>query len=300
MKKLLTIILSFTLIFTACTKAPAAPTWQEQYDLGVRYLSEGNYQEAILAFTAAIEIDPKKADAYLGLADVYVAAGDTDAARDILRRGYEATGDERLKEIEQPKQEQTAVPDGPPEELTVLVSEHVYWREVENGVYLDARLVETYTFAYDENGYLIRSECERTWAPGNPHVSVQTCEYNEATGLWHNVYSSKDSGEVIVEGEIELQRGIGQHLMGVQNICTAPYSYNLGGGFHATTVQNPDFASYESVDGEENWAYAEYEYDNAGNAVKLVSFTAGGEITGYCLLEWAVLKLGPDGIYTMQ
>lgn len=30
-------------------------TWQEQYDLGLRYLSEGNYEEAIIAFTAAIE-----------------------------------------------------------------------------------------------------------------------------------------------------------------------------------------------------------------------------------------------------
>lgn len=38
---------------------PSPASWQEQYDLGVRYLSEGNYEEAILAFTAAIEIDPK-------------------------------------------------------------------------------------------------------------------------------------------------------------------------------------------------------------------------------------------------
>ena len=41
-------------------------TWQDYYDLGIRYLSEGNYQEAIIAFTAAIEIDPKLTDAYMG------------------------------------------------------------------------------------------------------------------------------------------------------------------------------------------------------------------------------------------
>ena len=50
----LTIILLLTL--AACSKAPeadpadGAPGWQTQYDLGVRYLSEGNYEEAILAF----------------------------------------------------------------------------------------------------------------------------------------------------------------------------------------------------------------------------------------------------------
>jgi hypothetical protein len=52
----------------------SATTWQEQYDLGVRYLSEGNYQEAIIAFTAAIEIDPKQAPAYVGRGDAYCGA----------------------------------------------------------------------------------------------------------------------------------------------------------------------------------------------------------------------------------
>lgn len=53
-------------------------TWQEQYDLGVRYLSEGNYKEAIIAFTAAIEIDPKQALAYVGRGDAYVLSGETE------------------------------------------------------------------------------------------------------------------------------------------------------------------------------------------------------------------------------
>lgn len=64
------------LLLAACGKQ--APTWQEQYDLGVRYLSEGNYEEAIIAFTAAIEIDPKQALSYVGRGDTYAAmAGQT-------------------------------------------------------------------------------------------------------------------------------------------------------------------------------------------------------------------------------
>ncbi len=46
-------------------------TWQEQYDLGIRLLEEGNYEEAILAFTAAIEIDPRQGAVYAARGDAY-------------------------------------------------------------------------------------------------------------------------------------------------------------------------------------------------------------------------------------
>jgi len=64
-------------------------TWQEQYDLGVRYLSEGNYEEAIIAFTAAIEIDPKQALAYVGRGDAYVASGETEENLTVAQADYE-------------------------------------------------------------------------------------------------------------------------------------------------------------------------------------------------------------------
>ena len=85
---LLVLILSLTLC--ACGKK-SGTSWQEQYDLGVRYLSEGNYEEAVIAFTAAIEIDPKRPEAYLGLADAHIGAGDLDAARKALEDGLAAT-----------------------------------------------------------------------------------------------------------------------------------------------------------------------------------------------------------------
>lgn len=99
----LTIILLLTL--AACQKAPEiepvdeAIDWQTQYDLGVRYLSEENYEEAILAFEAAIEIDPKNADAYRKLAEAYEKTGDEDAALRTLETGAEATGDRELADL---------------------------------------------------------------------------------------------------------------------------------------------------------------------------------------------------------
>ena len=114
----LTIILLLTL--AACQKAlevepvDEALDWQTQYDLGVRYLSEGNYEEAILAFEAAIKIDPKNADAYRKLAEAYEKTGDEDAALHTLETGAEATGDRELADLaEKKRQELDAQPEQP-------------------------------------------------------------------------------------------------------------------------------------------------------------------------------------------
>lgn len=79
-------VLMCVLLLTSCGHQP---TWQEQYDLGVRYLSEGNYEEAIIAFTAAIEIDPKRAEAYVGRGDAYVGADETEENLAAAQADYE-------------------------------------------------------------------------------------------------------------------------------------------------------------------------------------------------------------------
>ena len=87
------LIIVIALFFVGCQKTP---TWQEQYDLGMRYLTESNYEEAILAFTAAIEIDPNQPDAYVYLIQTYLATGDVEKAEATRLQGYEATGNIRL------------------------------------------------------------------------------------------------------------------------------------------------------------------------------------------------------------
>ena len=105
MKRFFCILLAALLLLTlaACSKAPEAdladeaPDWQTQYDLGVRYLSEGNYEEAILAFEAAIEIDPRNADAYLKLAQACEQREDYAKTLQTLEAGLEQTDDQRLR-----------------------------------------------------------------------------------------------------------------------------------------------------------------------------------------------------------
>ena len=74
-------------------------SWQEQYDLGVRYLSEGNYEEAIIAFTVAIEIDPMRPETYIQLSETYNVCGDLEQALAILNAGLAETENDSIKEL---------------------------------------------------------------------------------------------------------------------------------------------------------------------------------------------------------
>lgn len=89
----------FILSLAGCAQEDGIASWQEQYDLGIRYLSEGNYEEAIIAFEAAIKIDPKKSESYLALSDIYIEMGDLDMAVSVLENGYKKTGDISLQEL---------------------------------------------------------------------------------------------------------------------------------------------------------------------------------------------------------
>ena len=71
----------------------------EKLELGQQYLVELSYDKAVLEFTDAINIEPKSADAYIGLAEAYKGLGDTEKAKETLEKGYELTGDERIKAL---------------------------------------------------------------------------------------------------------------------------------------------------------------------------------------------------------
>lgn len=93
MKQMIERLVVVFLLISLCACGQKSTAWQEQYDFGVRYLSDGNYEEAIIVFTAAIEIDPKRPEAYISLADAYIGIGDYDEARRVLQEGQEACGD---------------------------------------------------------------------------------------------------------------------------------------------------------------------------------------------------------------
>ena len=95
------LICGLALTLCACKKEL---TWQEQYDLGMKYLNEGDYEEALTAFSAVIKIEPQQVEAYIGRADTYaqIAAqisedGESDAVAD---KNYELAEADYTKVLE--------------------------------------------------------------------------------------------------------------------------------------------------------------------------------------------------------
>ncbi len=67
----------------------------DMLQLADRYLKEMNYEQAIVEFQKILEIEPKNIDAYIGLADAYVALGDNDKAIEVLERARENVDNEK-------------------------------------------------------------------------------------------------------------------------------------------------------------------------------------------------------------
>lgn len=101
MRRTVSLFLALVLLLTlfGCGKKDGGAAWQEQYDLGIRYLSDGNYEEAIIAFNAAIEIDPKRMETYSVLGTIYMDMGDYENAVEVLEQGFASTGDAALKKM---------------------------------------------------------------------------------------------------------------------------------------------------------------------------------------------------------
>lgn len=71
---------------------------QRQLELGQRYLEEGDYEAAIVAFDEVISIDEKQPQAYIGKAAAYVAMEDYENAVEVIEDGYEQIPDPELEE----------------------------------------------------------------------------------------------------------------------------------------------------------------------------------------------------------
>ncbi len=70
----------------------------EQLDLANQHMEEMDYEEALAIYEGVLEIDPANPNAFLGIVEVYIRTSEFDKALEYAERGYEVTGDERLKE----------------------------------------------------------------------------------------------------------------------------------------------------------------------------------------------------------
>ena len=105
-KKKLTIIICTAIIIILCAVTAivlmpheSSVSVTEMLSTAQKYLIETDYERAIAEFNKVIEIDPMNTEAYLGLAEAYEKNGQRDMAVETLEKGYEATGDARIKSM---------------------------------------------------------------------------------------------------------------------------------------------------------------------------------------------------------
>ena len=313
MKRICSLFLTLALVLGLCACGQKAPTWEEQYDLGVKYLSEGNYQEAIIAFTAAIEIDPKRAEAYvgrgdayigsgetaenlaaaladyeqaaaldetnpaayLGMADVYIRMGEYDKALEILRQGLDKTGnDERIAEK---------------------------IAEMESGTITDASGKVRRTSGYDESGALKwywdhtydaqgREATVTAYDASGSQMGFVELAYDEQGNPLRDYHYDSLSGEI----------GVVENTYDEAGNCTGKVWYMLDGTvLHRVsyTYENGLVVREDVYDSD--GALRDYwldEYDGQGNRTKRSNYDTDGSLNGY--QTWEYNEDGHVSVYT--
>lgn len=158
--------------------------WQEQYDLAAEYLEDGDYEDAVEAFLEAINLDPERAEAYLGAAEAYMAQGDREEAERILKKGIRKTDDADLEDALEDLEEDALVPTELPAagpaptepmaegaEYALRIGRHTLTGSELNYYYMDA--VESFASAYwDYLSYFL-----------DPMVPLDQQMYDESAGL---------------------------------------------------------------------------------------------------------------------
>ena len=266
--------LAAVLLLTACGTGESGPTWQEQYDLGMRYLSEGNYEEAIVAFTAAIEIDPKRPEGYTGRGDAYALSGDTEDNLSAALADYEAA-----LELD----------------------------ETLPGAWLGLADVYIRRGDYDKALEVLREALEKTgndqsiadklaeMESGNFADStgmLRRMEYRDGDGtvLWWHDYIYNDAAQTIktivfdaTGNEIDQWDGYEYDSQG-RAIRTAGYSFATG---EFTIVNDQVYDGDRLIENHQFFmdgspaGSSQYEYDDQGNRIKTIGYDINGAVSYY-------------------
>ena len=298
MKRLTSLILVLVLLISGCGQSLAAQ-WQEQYDLGMRYLSEGNYQEAILAFTAAIEIDSNRAEAYVGRGDAYVASGETeenlaaaqaDYERAIeldptipeawlglagvyIRRGDYDQALEILREALEPTGTNQTIADkiaemesGEDRDSNGTLRRSRSYRNglLESCSYYDAEGKVTYSEVYNEDGTINNYSTFEYSTDGRKRTEYTYTEDDVLIRFTVDLY--QENGQIEREDIYDVDNG---DINQIRYHCYNIYEYDHVGQLIRGT-------RYED-DGRMRYYYL-YEYDETGLITQLTQFNADGSI----------------------
>ena len=100
--KVLVIAIVIAIVSIFIYKGAIAPKLYDKYlNTGIKYLTDGNYKEAILAFDKAIKIEDKSTEARVYQAQAYIGNEEYDKAVNVLEEAQQIdlTNEELLKEM---------------------------------------------------------------------------------------------------------------------------------------------------------------------------------------------------------
>ena len=219
--------------------------WKEYYDLGSQYLTENNYEEAVVAFTNAIEVDEKKPEAYVGRGDAYagsaekaVEAGKLEEASELYAKAAEdykeavklndADAKDKLENIG----ENTEALNSLSADITIVRDD----RSVKDGTgkllakwYYDKAVLEETTDAMKQINNLIQKECNEYFEADDDFKEDILMSPPQLDGEWYSNYSE---AEVTTnrEGILSIKREQFFFMGGVANVNYYGLNYNLISG----------------------------------------------------------------------
>lgn len=221
-KILIAVAVAALLIAATVTVVISVSGGVNEYDahleMAQKYLTELNYEQAVVELRLAIEVEPNDSMAYVALAEVYIAMGDYENAMAVLEEGYAVVGDaeileerERIageyaelqeqeqKEREQQEQEQKEREQQEQAqkaeefyekyaELYALVWEEVLYAFVWDEVFPEG---SGPTFRYHTfERYLTNAECEQAYGAVAEQLEQYLADLEELEGLPNELYEA--------------------------------------------------------------------------------------------------------------
>ncbi len=292
MKKLLSLILSVTLtmtMFTSCEAVNKALA-STYLNLGEKYLTDLDYENAIVYFNKLIEVEPKNVQAYLGAAEAYLGMGDIDSAMDVLEQGIAVVDDPteleaKLAEIlGENEVEDEATTDEPVanEEIVPEAEDGVEIEEVETVVSKEeAIFVTTASYSYSSDGSF-KSGYEREYDSNWNEIKYTSfnsdggidywyeCEYGSNGNKVEEIHHNAD-GSINYLGECDAD---GNFIKEIYYNSDGDINYWYESEFDS----NGNMIKLASFYSSGSNYFTEYEYDASGNMLKFVVYYSDGSV----------------------
>ena len=246
------IVLTGIITTVSITGSNTSRTAAKQLSLGEKYLSELNYEKAIIAFNKVIEIEPRNIKAYMGLSEAYTGLNQTDEAIRILVDAIEV--------IEETKEDIGESPD---------YSEDVYLRLAE--LYEKSGNSEM-AFKISSEGYKLFASDKFAQAlmkdspvvnvsvPSGTYYTEQTVKLISDSKIIHYTLdgSIPDDSSMIYDGEIVIEYGETVLTVAAKNEFgyfgeVYSFSYNIVRNTYGNTIGNMANGGYVAQQGD--WIY---------------------------------------------